>query len=303
MRKFVALFIGGGLVTLLTLAVVSLSANPQGLQNKEKGLQHNPYVLEPSPDTIAFSDFSIGTHECSVPQTTKNTIKREFPNKEQLKLIGRLSEGIKKVALLKGGGKWWNCGETYPDEEVNNAAMKWAYRIVYLAWDYSDKVDADGIQINPWGIAGTAANESGFDVCALGPWPRKWAYKNKIIKQRRRCISHPYAEIKKTMLHPKGVQRWKISGIDAAPLHLLWLCNEKGMCQPKFNWDKLPAIPLKEVFSLGKGFEYNVRRMRMYARQYRTDAPWTYWPGHKATWYHRKVVKWAHKMGATTKDI
>ena len=228
-----------------------------------------------------------------------------FPQKEHMQLIGRMASGVRKIALQKGGGRWWNCGKPYKteDEEVN-ASLEWAYRIVFLAWEYSDNGSDDGITINPWGIFGTAANESGFDKCALGPWPRKWGYEHKTITKRRLCISHPYSEIKATMLHPKGIERWKTSGIDAAPLHQLWRCDEKGMCRPKFNRrDPLPPIPLDEVFSLGKGFEYNVRKLKKDAIDFKTSRPWLYWPGHRSAKYDKKVTRWARKGGATEDEI
>lgn len=229
--------------------------------------------------------------------------KPEFPNADELRLIGRISEGVRKIALHKGGGRWWSCGEVLSDEEQKDHAVEWAYRIVYLAWEYSDRGSDDGITINPWGIFGTAANESGFDVCALGPWPRKWGYQHKTITKRRLCISHPYEEIKATMLHPKGIERWKTSGIDAAPLHQLWRCDEKGMCKPKWNRERLPAIPVDDVFSLGKGFEYNVRKMKKDSIDFKTDRPWLYWPGYRSERYDTKVVRWARKGGATSEEI
>jgi hypothetical protein len=250
-----------------------------------------------------------------LPQTTFDPAKatgrlpvRAFPKEDDVRLIGRISQGVKKIGYVKGGGRWWTCwwtcGEIVKPEEEDDLALKWAYRIVYLAWEYSDNNSDDGITINPWGIFGTAANESGFDICALGPWPRKWGYDNKTIKKRKLCISHPYSEIKATMLHPKGIERWKTSGIDAAPLHQLWRCDEKGMCKPKFNHrDRLPPIPLDEVFSLGKGFEYNVRKMKKDAIDFKTDRPWLYWPGHRSTKYDEKVTRWARKGGATKDEI
>lgn len=226
-----------------------------------------------------------------------------FPKEDDLRLIGRIARGVRKVALQKGGGRWWDCGEVYDDSEEAEASLKWAYRIVFLAWEYSDRGSDGGVQMNAWGIAGVAANESGFDTCALGPWPRKWGYEHKTLKKNRLSISHPFDEIKATMLHPKGVERWKTTGLDAAPLHQLWRCDDKGMCKPKWNRERLPAISLDEVFSLGKGFEYNVRKMKKDAIDFKTSRPWLYWPGYRAEWYDEKVVRWAKKMGATAEEI
>ena len=224
--------------------------------------------------------------------------EREFPNEMQLKLIGRISEGILKVAKQKGGGSWWNCGSTYNEKDAENSAMKWAYRIVYLSDKYSD----DDVIINPWGIAGTAANESGFDQCALGPWPRKWGYEHKTIKRSKRSISHSFFEIKKTLLHPDGSTKWRTTGIDAAPLNELWRCKGE-YCKPKYNYGFLPPIHISDVFSIGKGFEYDIVQMRKRAIINRTDRPWAYWPGRYSKKYDNKVVRWARKIGARRDEI
>lgn len=254
-------------------------------------------LLQEFGDPLPSTEFNLDL----IPKTP---VAKAFPQKEHLKMIGRIAEGVKKIAKKKGGGRWWECGKVVLPEAEDDLAIEWAYRIVYLAWEYSDNGSHNGITLNPWGIFGTAANESGFDICALGPWPRKWGYAHKTIKRRKLCISHPYSEIKDTMLHPEGIERWKTSGIDAAPLHQLWRCNEKGMCRPKFNGrDPLPPIPLKEVFSLGKGFEYNVRKMKKDAIDFRTNRPWQYWPGYRSDKYDTKVIRWARMGGATNNEI
>jgi len=229
--------------------------------------------------------------------------KREKNNNiENIRLIGRMAEGVRKVAKHKGGGVWWECGKTYTVQDDIDAAIEWASRIVYLAREYSDTGTTGGITINPWGVAGTAANECGFDRCALGKWPRKWGYDHGTIDRRKRCISHPFDQIKATLLHPDAQSRWGTIGIDAAPLHVLWRCS-KGKCRPKWNREGLPAISLDEVFSLGKGFEYNVREMKKRAIDHKTDRPWLYWRGYRSEGYDAKVKRWARMMGAQKDEI
>jgi len=224
-----------------------------------------------------------------------------FPSIEQLKLIGRMARGVIRVAHHKGGGKWWECGTAYSEEEEQDAALDWAYRIVFLSWEYSDVGTDGGFIMEPWGVFGTAANECGFDRCALGLYPRKWAYQEGIIKKRRRCISHTAEEISRAVMSEDGLEQWRSTGIDSGPLHELWLCRDSG-CKPKYNIS-LPRIPFSEVMSLGKGFEYNVRQMRKRADRNSTNRPWRWWRGSETHWYDEKIVRWARMGGASLEEI
>ena len=221
---------------------------------------------------------------------------------EMVRLIGRIAEGVRKVGKWKGGGRWWECGMTYTEEEEVGAAIEWAHRIVWLASEYSDRGSVNGIQLNPWEIAGVAANECGFDRCALGKYPRKWGYQHGTLKRSRLCISHTYADIEKTLNDPRGATMFNTSGLDGAPLHVLWRC-EKGLCRPKFNKEGLPPIPMAEVFSLGMGFEYNVREFKKRAIDNRTSTPSLYWKGYRCEWYRTKIVNWQKRLGAKTSEI
>ncbi len=225
-----------------------------------------------------------------------------FPTPEQLVMIGRIAKGMIKIKGKRDLGQWWECGELYDSDKAKwDAALEWAYRVVYLSWEYSDNGSEGGIEINPWGVVGVAYNESGFDRCALGTWPRRWAYENGSLKRRRRCISHTKEEIVKAMSSPAALKQWKKTGIDAAPLHELWKCEKDG-CRPRFN-RSLPKIGFDEVFSLGKGFEYNVRQMERRAKWNKTARPWLYWRGYKCQWYDDKVTRWARIMGAEKGEI
>jgi len=221
---------------------------------------------------------------------------------DRVRLIGRIAHGVRKVGLWKGGGRWWECGERYaPDEELL-ASIEWANRIVTLAWEYSDRGSTNGYQVNPWEIAGVAANECGFDRCALGKWPRRWGYDHGTIKRSRLGISHSYEEIERTLNDPRAENIWKTVGLDGAPLHVLWRC-EAGQCWPKFNKEELPPIPMREVFSLGTGFEYNVREMKKRAIDNRTNRPSMYWKGYKCDWYDEKIRNWEKRLGARPEEV
>jgi len=292
------MFMVATLVVLIVGAVVASGA--------ETGEHPAVDVSELSQDSGVADVESSGTADVVANQSELFGADVEpdpgFPSDDDLRLIERLSEGVLRVARYKGGGRWWRCGEVLTEAESVDHAAEWARRIVFLAKKYSDPDGDDGRILNPWGIFGVAANESGFDVCALGPWPRKWGYQHKTLRRRKMCISHPYSEIEATMRHPEGIRRWRTSGIDASPLHLLWQCNGET-CAPKWAWERLPSLTLAEVFSLGKGFEYGVRQLRKYAIDFGTDRPWLYWPGRRSVRYDRKVMMWARKGGATNVEI
>jgi hypothetical protein len=239
------------------------------------------------------------------PATEMEPERPKAPTAEQiarLRLIGRIAEGVRRIGRAKGGGRWWECGRAYEEAEEADAAIEWAHRIVWLASEYSDRGSVNGIQLNPWEIAGVAANECGFDRCALGKYPRMWGYQHGTLKRSRLCISHTYEDIERTLNDPRGATQFNTSGLDGAPMHVLWRC-EKGMCRPKFNREQLPPIPMSEVFSLGMGFEYNVREFKKRAIDHRTSTPSLYWKGYKCEWYYEKIVNWAKRLGAKKGEI
>ncbi len=239
------------------------------------------------------------------PVTEMEPERPKAPTAEQiarLRLIGRIAEGVRKIGRAKGGGRWWECGRVYEEAEEADAAIEWAHRIVWLASEYSDRGSVNGIQLNPWEIAGVCANECGFDRCALGKYPRLWGYQHGTMKRSRLCISHTYEDIEKTLTDPRGATQFSTSGLDGAPLHMLWRC-EKGMCRPKFNKEQLPPIPMSEVFSLGMGFEYSVRDFKKRAIDHRTSTPSLYWRGYKCEWYYEKIANWAKRMGARKGEV
>jgi len=279
---------------MLLLGIISASG-PKDDNSRDTPSSKNNLSQLTCSEALPFVQFPVTLFD-----ETKIKNPNKFPTKEQLKTIGKLAEGIKKIALQKGAGRWWVCGDTLPKEEVDDFAIEWAFRIVQLSHKYSD----ERATINPWGIAGTAANESGFDPCALGKWPRKWGYEHGTMKPRKLTLSPKYTEIKRTLSHPKGVSRWETIGLDAAPLHILWNCNHKKMCNLKYPRGlDLPDLTYEEVFSLGKGFEYCVLTLRQNAINYSSETPWAYWPGHYSRVYLRKIERWAKRMGATPQDI
>jgi hypothetical protein len=281
-RELIVAFVA--FLTSLMLFVVSVLANSTTV----------------SQCTMTYAEEEYGDPEPVSDMDEKPSLSNE--ERARLVLIGRLAEGIRKVGKNKGGGRWWECGKIYKPEEEATAAIEWAARIVWLSSEYSDRGSLNGYQLNPWEIAGVAVNECGMDRCALGKYPRKWGYEHGTLRRSRFSISHTYEDIEKTLTDPRGKDVWTTAGLDGAPMHVLWKCKDK-MCWPKFNREGLPPIQMRDVFSLGMGFEYNVREFKKRAIDYRTRTPSLYWRGYKCEWYREKIINWEKRLGARKDEI
>lgn len=207
-----------------------------------------------------------------------------FPNDKQFKLIGRLTSGIANWKRAQGG--WWYCGELIDTEpELTDLAMSVAYNLVRAAARYS----ANDYPINVWGMAGTAANESRFDACALGLNPRKWAYQKGLLEQRKRCISHTKEEVLAVVTSSAAEKQFGFSGFDL------------GFCQILTRFYR--TVSPSEIMKADIGLDLCAQEMQIRASRYNTDRPWLYWRGRATPWYDDKVRRWARKLGAKAKEI
>jgi hypothetical protein len=201
-------------------------------------------------------------------------------------LIVRISAGI--LAHKKATG-WWECGDLLTDEQMGEKALEYAKLIVNESERVSDK-EPSGWRLNPWGLAGTIANESRFDRCALGLNPRKSAYKMFVIKQRRRSISHSEKEVLDALKNPLLLRQFQNRGYDLGLAQIL----TRG----------IKGVP---IYSRMLNAEYNIidaaNKMRIRGIMYKTDRPWMYWPGFSSKEYDGKVIRWARKLGALDGDI
>jgi hypothetical protein len=220
----------------------------------------------------------------------KEKPKPEFPNKEQLKLIGRLAEGAIEWKMKEGG--WWECGVFYDKEEdVKRLALLYSYEIVKAVHEVSDGEGTDDRwTLNAWGLAGTMKNESQWDRCAFGLYPRKAAYKMGLLKRRKRCISHTEEEVLRA-LADEGMQRlYKKTGVDLGTAQVLSRFYEN----PK---------DYKRMLSLRGSTMQAAVTMRKRSRMFGTNRPWRYWRGYNCEWYDDKITRKARSLGATRKEI
>jgi hypothetical protein len=216
----------------------------------------------------------------------KEIPKRAFPNENQLRMIGRLANGITEMKLRQKG--WYECGTLYSDkEEIRTKALDYAYHIVKASYIMSD----ESFTLNIWGLAGVIENESGFDRCALGLYPRKHAYNLGILKRRKMCISHTEEEVLSALEDPRMQKKFKRTGVDLGVGQVL----SRFYDRPK---------DYRSHMQVAYGTLQAGRIMRNRARWKGTDRPWLYWRSTSRTdWYDKKVVRNARKMGATRLEI
>jgi len=253
----------------------------------------NPITKNPPVEEEYTLDLGLDPPDKTVHQDPM-VIKPKFPNEDQVKLIGRLGEGIKKfkMVIIKRANLF-HCGERITEEkDIEEYAMLWAYHIVKASWEAERNLgDKRRYHINPWGVAGTVANESSFDLCALGLHPRRTAYKLKnrngtpVLKQRKTGISHTREEVLAAINNKQMKKKFK--SFDLGGLQTLtkyWSGHPKHL----LTWE---------------GFYFQVALMAKRGWQYKTKRPWSYWRGRYTLWYDKKVTRRARKLGATVEDL
>lgn len=210
-----------------------------------------------------------------------------FPNEHQLKLIGRLADGIVKDKR----GMWWECGELLDqDDDIKDRSVFYAFEIV-RALDVVFSDDSEDVFASKvWGLAGTIKNESNFDRCAFGLYPRRKAYEMGLIKPRRKCISHSEKEVLGAVRSESLQKYFKRSGFDLGTAQVL----SRFYSNPR-DYENMLSVR-------GSTMEA-AYHMHAKVRVHRTDRPWAYWPGHRSRKYDRKVTKWARRLGAEYGEI
>jgi hypothetical protein len=234
-------------------------------------------------------------------QELKGQLITPFPKPEHAEIIVRMQAGIPKWKKKVHHG-WWECGkEVSSVEKEETTALRWAFRIVQLSWEHSD----DDHKINPWGLAGIVANESGFDRCAVGPFLREWGYRKGAMKKKRGgAISHSVKEIERWLFDRKVIATVSKSGFDAGPMQELWRCNKARMCRSVFWTHNYPSISFESLFSMDVQFNWGVRELLRRARVNKTTRPWAYWrTGRNSEWYDKKITRWARMLGAKRGEI
>lgn len=237
-----------------------------------------PTLLNPNGQTVLPDPMA---ELCDWPQTIHSDKQATSLSLATLRIVGRMSEGIVANWVNKRNrGMWFECGIRYEShEEKQEAATRWAYHIVR---------SATANQINPWGLAGTIANESNFDRCAIGYHPRKWAVRKQMLKPKRQTISYSAEEIIAVYRSIAAKRRWQETGWDAGPCQLL---------------SKYYPGDISDMFSLARGIDICAMEMSSRQQRHRTKRGWRWWRGRETAWYDSRVTHFARKIGAHRNEI
>lgn len=205
------------------------------------------------------------------------------------KIVGELSNGILEIIKKRDKGNWYFCGKSLSNEGKKEKSFLIAYNVVINLRIF--KVN----NISPWGILATAYNESNFDACALGLHPRKWGYKQRLLKRRRDPLtnvlmrSHPSKDVLDFIGKRSVRKKYKKSGFDL------------GLCQILSRFYRGKE---KEALKIDTGVKMCVEEMKKRSIRNNTKKPWLYWRGstpHQK--YRYKVRRWAKLMGASPKEL
>lgn len=197
--------------------------------------------------------------------------------------LGQLTKGIQGLRH----GNWWVCGRHLSEAEEHETAMKIAYSIMVNLASLAPDMSI-GMSISPWGIASTMANESGFDPCALGIHPGKWAYDTGLLIRRKLTISHSRQDVLDFISTGVAKEHFSKSGFD------LGLCQVLSRFYPGEERDML---------TISGGTRICVLEMVDRAVRYSTSRPWLYWRGKETGWYLDKIQKITWRMRKHAKAI
>jgi len=237
--------------------------------------QSSRYFLPPPPG------------ECRVPRVFSSSPSPRF-TEEEVKTIGRLGSGIERTRH----GVWWVCGEKVTDPTtLKKFSLEMAVAIVSASKEVSEKIgDRGDWELNPWAVAGVIQNESNFDRCALGKYPRKVAYKAGLLKKSKLSISCKEEDIIRALAHREFLPLIKGTGVD---LGLSQLLSRFYPAHTSYG----------EMMSIEGNLNRMVWELEKRHRIYGTSRPWAYWRGYNCLWYDEKITRWARYLGATKRDL
>lgn len=204
---------------------------------------------------------------------------KECVEKKRQHLIKEMAQGFTR-ALRKEGQVWYECGVKTPKED-------WEKRASVMAEHLLNGLDEFKLKINPWGVWGVIYNESRGNRCAIGPNPRKIAYKRKLIEQKNWRL-WTEEEVLKVMNHRRMKNRPADLGIGQIVWKKLARIEENGKI-------RIPTI--KEMLSVKEGTRIVAYSMRQrikykYNKKYKR-MPWLFWPG------RRPHLSYGHKVATT----
>ncbi len=185
---------------------------------------------------------------------------------------------------------WWECGKRYTTkEEFQKAALEWATAVNQAYNKTSYKLRSGRIvKVNKSEALGIMMRETRLDRCAVGPYPRKFAYANKIIQRRDGSLSHTMEELEKVFTHRKFQGRLA----DIGPGQIVKRIGKSRRGKQGLNWETI-----KTFLTVDPGVQIVFDEMADRGRMYSTRTPSNKWPGNgENSWYTNNVLRMGSKI-------
>ena len=207
--------------------------------------------------------------------------------------IRRITRAI--YTSKRKAGVWYQCGKRIEREDWWASAEEWSIQI----WTRHRET---GQPLRDF--LGVAAQESGFDPCALGPHPRDWAYRNGLLKPSKLTISHQADDVLALInspawqrhtagiadlgayqvLHPRFTGRTRGINLSALPEEL------------QDDQDYLRALDPAEVMTVTGSVLSGARQLAIRAARFGTDRPGATWPGRYSPRYRQRIDWWVDRI-------
>ena len=191
-----------------------------------------------------------------------------------------LAKALFKWKMKYDKGIWVECGVKYDGSaEIKKASIEWAKAInaAHATATYTLR-NGKTVQVNKKEAIGVMMNESRFDRCAVGPYPRKFAYKKGILKRKSWHISHSLDELEAVFTHPAFQGRKADLG--------------GGQIVVRIGAKYTPWSKIKNYLSVVPGVQIVFDEMKRRGEMYSTKTPSDRWPGsQKHTYYTTRALR------------
>jgi hypothetical protein len=211
------------------------------------------------------------------------------PDSEKFELVQHMAKIIHKWKLKHDQDAWIECGHRIKNKTKSlNRAYTYAWEIVSA----SEAASTEQYTLIPWTLVALYANESVFDSCALGPAPRKWAYKKGLVKKRR-ILSHYKKDVIKIITDKNAKRAFGRSGFDLGPCQLL---------------SRFYRGDPQDMMSVKQGSLICAKEAVLRGRMHDIKQPQLLWPNgnpksKRAQKYRRWVNARLRRMGVTTAEL
>ena len=150
-----------------------------------------------------------------------------------------LARYIYRYKTKRDGGIWNICGHSLSKEEMKEAALQYSKELLIAHHTTTYPIRRGGVRyevkVPLKGVLGTMMSESRLDYCALGPNPRKWAYKHGLLEKnpegQRGTPSYSKENILAVLNHPK----WRKRLADLGLGQMVWGEEESCFCVSVFT--------------------------------------------------------------------